>query len=206
MELGHSVLGNKKEQTTRFVASYVRAGTAGLRNLPTILALLEDDMKVALQAKDNTEAKRLEKLKLQLLDGYNIAMIVGIMQILEKYTRASLVSQNSFYFPTMVWKEIKQNKEEIESPARKWQWEEDPLPISAIGSPNTIIENLKGGSFRPYVPKGARRVPKPTKDDATLNIGQSASESLFDEEEIVECLAGEFSVEKNLSEKEEKTN
>ena len=204
-ELGNSVVTNKIYQSTRFVFALVRGANGGLRNLPTIVTLIEDDLKAALIGKDNTEAKRLEKLKAPLTDGYNLAMIIGIIQIMEKFTCSSLVSQNSFFFPSMVWKSINTNKAAIATLAKKWVWEEKNLPISGIGSPKKHIENLKKGKYCAFVPKGAKKVPKPTESDTatsqSLPLGQTQAEPITDQDE--ECLAGDFPVETSWCAKED---
>ena len=59
-ELENIVLTNKTYQTTRFVRSLLRGITAGLRNLPTLIAIIGEDYNEAILSSNNTEAKNLK--------------------------------------------------------------------------------------------------------------------------------------------------
>ena len=182
-ELGYSVVSNKQIQTTRFVASYIRGGSSSLRNLPTTLAMMENDIKKALAEKDNTEAKVLTKLRDDLNNGYNLAFIIGVLQILEKYAEASLAAQHCFHFPTMIWKSINSIKADIEKLGEKWEWGKTPLKISGIGTPEKHIQNLKEGKFVPHIPKKSDHKKSSPTDNTS--IGKTASPELIviDEDE-----------------------
>ena len=114
-ELGYFVLKNKTYQKTRFVRSLVRGIQAALRNLPTICAILGEDLKVALQENNNTEAKNIQKILLPFQDKNKLAFIFGLTQILEIYTRCSMNVQHALWFPTMTWESINAAKCEIAS-------------------------------------------------------------------------------------------
>ena len=67
-DLGHMVLMNKKDQTTRFVRSAARGIKTFLQNLPTIIMLLNINFK-EVQAENNmTEAKVLKQKVAKLSD------------------------------------------------------------------------------------------------------------------------------------------
>ena len=94
-ELGHVVLQNKQYQRTWFVRALLRAGTAGLRNLPTIHHIINEDYEVCVKTCKNTQGAELNKTLTKIRSAKNIMMILGIMEILEIYAVASLASQNS---------------------------------------------------------------------------------------------------------------
>ena len=195
-QLGNSVLSNKQHQDTRFVFSQLRGANSGMRNLPTIVTLVENDMESAQSQRDNTEAKRLDKIKSQLLDGNKLVMLIGIIQIMEKFTSASVESQNSFHFPSMVWKSINACKADIASLAKEWKWGEKELSVSGIGTPKQHIENLKKGKYIAFVPKGAKKVPKPSEtNDSTESQSLPLGQINHEPDEDEDCPAGEFVVE-----------
>jgi hypothetical protein len=137
------VLRNKSYQATRFVRSFVKGGTAGLRNLPTIAHIWEEEYEAAVLDCNNITAVNIRKTLDELRKCSNIALIIGIIQILEIYTKASLASQHLVWFPTQVWSEINIAKQNVASLAEKWVWEDAILEIGGIGSPKALVENLK---------------------------------------------------------------
>ena len=144
-DLGNIVLKNKSYQSTRFVRAFVRGGTAGLRNLPTIYRLLAEEYEEAVESCNITLAKKLDVTMSELRKTSNIALIIGIMQILESYTKASLGAQHMLWFPTQIWSEINKAKSEIKILSERWTWQETNLEIGGIGSPISHINNLKKG-------------------------------------------------------------
>ena len=202
-ELGYYVLKNKSYQATRFVSSLVRGIKSGLRNLPTICAILGQDLQDALADKDNTKAKDVLNTLTPLTNCSKLAFIVGLSQILEVYTRCSLSVQHSLWFPTMTWDKIKIAKSEISALANKWQWEEKNLEISGIGSPKVHIENLKLGKFCPYVPKGSVKKNVKTLEKFAENqeLGKLSVDKIFDDSDNCTLeVAGEISVEGDIQE------
>ena len=118
------------------------------------------------------------------------------MQILEIYTVASLTSQHLLWFPTQVWQEINKAKEKLSELSSMWKWEESPLMIAGIGSPNDHIENLKQGIFRPFVPVNSIRKQKSREVPQQLDVGRQFADELFDEEQhVVNDFAGEIPLE-----------
>ena len=71
-ELGYIVLKNKSYQKTRFVRALLRGLTAALRNLPTIVSLLAEELKDAALRFSNTQAIAIEKTLKGLLSAENV--------------------------------------------------------------------------------------------------------------------------------------
>ena len=101
-ELEHKVLTNKKFQVTRFVRSLQRGLTTALRNLPTLAAVIGDDLKKASDEDDKTRIKELKKPYDDLTSAENLFFCIGFMQILEPYCTTSLEVQHSTHFPIQV--------------------------------------------------------------------------------------------------------
>ena len=97
-ELGHLVLTNKKRQTTRFVRSLVRGLQAYLRNLPTLIILVSEKYENAAREGRNGDARQVLSTLNKLRDPRNLLLAIGLSQLLEKYTHASLQSQHSCSF------------------------------------------------------------------------------------------------------------
>ncbi|CAL4140007.1 unnamed protein product, partial [Meganyctiphanes norvegica] len=193
-ELEHLVLMNKRYQATRFVRTFVRGATAGLRNLPTLYHLIAEEYEASVESCNNTKAKKLNSTLENLRSSENIAIIIGIVQILEIYTKASLAAQHSLWFPTQVWAEINKAKEKIKDLSQTWVWEEKTLKISGIGSPKKHIENLKKGKYSPSVPLNSIR--KSAFNEKLSSLGQDSVENLFeDEAQLILEFAGEIGIE-----------
>ena len=75
-ELENIVLTNKTYQTTRFVRSLLRGITAGLRNLPTLVAIIGEDYNEAILSSNNTEAKNLKNTLLFSDTNHNIHLFL----------------------------------------------------------------------------------------------------------------------------------
>ena len=170
-----------------------------MRNLPTIHHILAEAYQDAVEGFNNTLAGQLKSVLEELRNVKNIAMIIGIMQILEVYTKASLAAQHLVWFPTQVWQEINKAKEKISALSEKWIWEETNLKLGGIGSPKMHVENLRNGVYRPFVPENSIRqnrsflMEHSSHDEAELGRQLTA---LFDEEEQITLdLAGEIPIE-----------
>ena len=200
-ELGHVVLQNKQYQRTRFVRALLRAGTAGLRNLPTIHHIINEDYEVCVKTCKNTQGAELNKTLTKIRSAKNIMMILGIMEILEIYAVASLASQNSLWFPTQIMQSINEAKEKIKALSEEWKWSENDLEISGIGSPNQQIQNLKKGIYKAHVPLNSIRkhqkfLKEKVAPEKLLWFGRNSNSSLFDEEEqLILDFAGEMVTE-----------
>ena len=178
--------------------AFLRAGTAGLRNLPTIDHIINEDYEACLHACDNTTASELNKTLEKIRSAENMMMILGIMEILEIYAVASLDSQNSFWFPTQIMQSINEAKTKIKALAIKWKWSEHSLEISGIGSPKSHIENLKKGAYKAHVPvnsmrKNQRFLKEKVDPEKMLWFGRTFNNNLFDEEDqLILDFAGEM--------------
>lgn len=149
-KLNQAYLKCQKPQVTRFVRAVLRAIHASLFNLPVLSAVAANELKANLQAKDNTAAKAAQKTLDSLTNGKNLAMVVGLGQILEGYAEVSLQSQSSCSFPTTVLKATDKARTQLEKYSENWYWEEKPLKLSGIGSPKKLIDNLLLGTYKPY--------------------------------------------------------
>ena len=58
---------------------------------------------MALQRHNNTEAKKLDGDLKFLMDGENLASLIGLLQILDHYAWVSAEAQNVMKFPTTVF-------------------------------------------------------------------------------------------------------
>lgn len=202
-ELGHIVLKNKTYQTTRFVRSFVRAITAALRNLPTIHFLIAEEYEEAVKSCNNTQAAKLNiKLK-ELRSTENLATVIGITQILEIYTEASLACQHLLWFPTQIWEKINEAKDKIHDLSQEWKWHNGDLKIAAIGNPKTHIDSLREGIFKPFVPRFCAKNATPKERETEFGLNET--DNLFDEDDrFVQDFAGEIAVEGDFDVLEEK--
>ena len=162
--------------------------------MPTIAHILAEEYEEFVLANNNTEAKQLQSLLKQIRSMKFVLMLIGIMQVLEIYTAASLAVQHSTWFPTMVWAKVKQAKESIHILGQNFAWEERKLEIAGIGSPQQHMKNLRKGLYKPYVPLKSPRSNQTNEE--TLGFGRSSTDDLFDEESHFAMeLAGELSLE-----------
>lgn len=150
-ELNFIYLKNQKSQQTRFVRAILRALKAFAINLPILLSIAGQDLQDSLEENDNTEAKAAKKLCDDLTNGENLAMVIGLGQILEVYAEISLESQYSTKFPTTIWYAVDRGKDKLNSFSNSWEWENEPLKMSGIGSPKELIEGLVKGTYKPYI-------------------------------------------------------
>ena len=116
-ELQHPVIANVNFQETRWVRATLSGYQSFFRNLSTLYNIIgKQEAGYAAEA-DATHQKEMEKKRKQLTDGYNIAFAVGLAQLLDVYSHASLEAQHLSYFPTTVMKAIKEFEEQL----TKWQ-------------------------------------------------------------------------------------
>ena len=177
-------LKNEKPQATRFVFSVLRAMHAFVINCPTLQSIAAQDLEAALEANDNTSAKKAKKINDGLSNGSNIAAVVGLCQILDNYGEMSVYSQSSKKIPTSVWNKIDTCKKKLAEYSTDWHWETAPLPVSKIGTPRTIIDNLLIGKYQPDLSKNQL-----TRHKAWNSIGGKSNlvqsvESQLDSNEI----------------------
>ena len=141
-ELGHLVLSNKKQQSTRFVRSLARGLQAYMRNLPTLVAIIAEKYDEAALDRRNTEARELLAVLSKMRDPRNLLLALGICQLLEIYCEASVQSQHSKRFPTQAWVTVNEMKEELGRLKEKWTWGDEPLKFVDIEAPATVKARL----------------------------------------------------------------
>ena len=181
-ELENIVLTNKTYQTTRFVRSLLRGITAGLRNLPTLIAIIGEDYNEAILSSNNTEAKNLKNTLDGLMSAETLFFAFGLSQLLESYSAVSLECQYASHFPIQVWQRIELAKTELQQLAQEWIWNNSNLKLAGIGTPQKLITSvLRKGSYEPFVPLTSIRRNK-TKSFSELLAEVDDDLSLFDEE------------------------
>ena len=141
-ELENIVLTNKTYQTTRFVRSLLRGITAGLRNLPTLIAIIGEDYNEAILSSNNTEAKNLKNTLDGLMSAETLFFAFGLSQLLESYSAVSLECQYASHFPIQVWQRIELAKTELQQLAQEWIWNNSNLKLAGIGTPQKLITSV----------------------------------------------------------------
>jgi hypothetical protein len=195
-DLGHLVLNNKKRQTTRFVRSLVRGLQAWFRNLPTLIAIQSSKYEEAATEGRNADAREVLANLSKLRDPRNLLLAIGLAQLLELYTVASLQSQHSYRFPTQAWSVIKEMRAKVAALGERWSWGEEELRFAATEAPAAVKERLvQEGRYRPVVSLSCARKSRVRGETDILKDGQKMKD-LFDEDgESVVPLAGEVSME-----------
>ena len=196
-ELGHLVLTNKKQQTTRFVRSLARGLQAWFRNLPTIIAIKSMVYEEAVRDCKNTTALEVLKHLNKIRDPRNTLLSLGLAQVLELYCKASLQAQHNFRFLSQAWAVVKNMRERLESLAQEWKWSTEELEFAGTEAPAAIVQRIKEtGMYRPVVPLKCVQRSTILKETGLLSGGQKKIKDLFDEEgESVIPLAGEAMME-----------
>lgn len=114
-------------------------------------------------------------------------MAVGFCQLLDRYAAASLCSQHLRFFPTSVLKEVLLLKQKLIEWKEECSWESSELFHASIGSPKTIVENLKAGSYSPNVTNGVRSALARMRVRSN-NDGQIRNELEHDWEHMAETI------------------
>ena len=199
-DLGHLILSNKKRQTTRFVRSLVRGLQAYLRNLPTLIHVMSEKYEEAAQANKNTAAREVLGTLAKLRDSRKLLLAVGLAQLLELYTEASLQSQHSRRFPTQAWAVNSEMKAKVAALGERWEWGEEDLRYAGIEAPVKVKDRLvEEGKYRPAVTEASARASRVRRDTDLVKDSRNIKD-LFDEEgESVVPLAGESVMEVPLA-------
>ena len=177
-ELKNIVLTNKKLQTTRFVRALLRGITAALRNLPTMIAVIDEDFEEATLNFDNTKAKELKATLNQLRNAEILFFSIGMAQLLEIYCGVSLEVQHASHLPIQAWPRIDSAKSELQSLSENWIWKDGNLKMAGIGNPDFLIKNiLRDGIFRPFVPSGC--IKKCTDNSGDSNTSDPIRGNIF---------------------------
>lgn len=69
-------------------------------NLPTITRLLNRDFNRAALEHRNADAVEVNRRKAKLENPRNLIKIIGIIQLLNKYSQISLTAQSATFFPS----------------------------------------------------------------------------------------------------------
>ena len=116
-ELNHPTVANTTFQETRWVRATLSDYQSFFRNHSTLYNIVGRQEAGYAAELDATHQRQMEKKREQLTDGYTIAFAVGMAQLLDVYSHASLEAQHLSYFPTTVMKAIK----EFQAQLTKWQ-------------------------------------------------------------------------------------
>jgi hypothetical protein len=189
------VLTNKKQQTTRFVRSLVRGLQAFLRNLPTLIVIMSGKYESAAREGRNTEAREVLATLCKLRDPRNLLLAVGLAQLLELYTLASLEAQHSRRFPTQAWSVVMEMRDKVEVLGERWEWGQEELQYAGIEPPAVVKERLvEEGTYKPKVSEACARGNRVRKDTALLKEGEKVKDLFNEEGESVMPLAGEVAM------------
>ena len=201
-EMQTLILSSKSYQETRFVRSILRGLGSGLRNLPTMAMVFQEEYDLAALEMRNSDAKVFKNKLDSLKEPKTILEAVGVCQLLEIYGKTSLEAQYTKHFPTQVWKRVKEAEAELVILAEKWEWSEKELTKASLESPKVILDRLK--TEGKYVPKLKREQvicrQEEMRDSGLLADGKAWYE-LFEYEEQVVPLAGEVIMEKETTDK-----
>ena len=134
-------------------------------------------------------------------DLHNLLLAIGVYQLLEKYTHASLQSQHSQWFPTQAWKVVSQIREEVTALEEKWSWGKEELKYAGIEAPEKVKDRLLlEGIYKPAVSLAMAQGSTIRKDTKLLenddNLNKKSIKDLFhDDGQSVRPLAGEYQME-----------
>jgi hypothetical protein len=155
-ELHHACLTNKAQQETRWARSELRSLQAFLRNTPTFLIITGRMMEEAREKGDNTTLKEQNKIFKGLSSGSIVAFSVGLCQILDIYSQASLSFQDVRLLACTIPETYNTLHDQIKALSDNWAWKDADLKLAGIGNPSKIIEELKNGKYSPDLSKAVK--------------------------------------------------
>ena len=91
-EMNNVVQTNKSNQETRFVMSTLRGLSMYMINLPTLHGIHASTFHDCNEDRDNTGAKAALDVMNKISDGESIAMMIGVCQLLDMYSKCSLTN------------------------------------------------------------------------------------------------------------------
>ena len=186
-ELNQPTLSNKKFQETRWARATLGAYASFYRNLPVLYVLYGREAAACAGEGDEDDADFYTSKCNELSNGTFLALGIGVCQLLEVYSKASLDSQFLCSFPTTVLSSITELQEKLDQWADGWEWEKNDLVFASIGSPSALVENLKNGFYKPTVTDNAKkRFAAGRKVDQKISLEQY--NELFHDWENVEDL------------------
>ena len=112
---------------------------------------------MALQRHNNTEAKKLDGDLKFLMDGENLASLIGLLQILDHYAWVSVEAQNVMKFPTTVFSSLMDMLDRL---SEDWSWRDQFPRLCQVGTFRDLVKQMLpelGGSFSPLISPQARR-------------------------------------------------
>ena len=146
-ELKHPTLSNEGSQETRWVRANLSATQTFFRNLPTLYTLIGREESSYAESGDIPCQKSMEKKRDELSRAETIAFAVGITQLLDCYSVASLNAQHLPFFPTTMIKSVLQLQKNLQLWKNNWMGAEY-LQFAGTGCPVNIINNLKSGTYK----------------------------------------------------------
>ena len=155
-ELHHACLTNKGLQETRWARSVLRCLQAFLRNTPTFSIITGRTMEEARERGDNTTFKEQDKIFKSLSNGSIVCLAVGLCQILEIYSQASLSFQDIRLLACTIPETYNTLHDQIKTLSDNWAWKDEDLKLAGIGNPSQIIEGLKNGKYSPDLSKAVK--------------------------------------------------
>ena len=125
-------------------------------------------------------------------NGENIAMMIGLCQLFELYSKCSLTAQHSRKFPTSILEELMSLINELQDLSQKWTWQKEQLNFSCFGKPFEIMsEMVLEGLYKPKTSKSSctrSQVKHSIYEKRACEIRQSFQEQGMEEEEVDELL------------------
>ena len=100
--MNNVVQTNKSNQETRCVMSTLRGFSTYMIQLPTLHGIYANVFNDCNEDRDNTGAKAALDVMNNISDGESLAMMVGICQLLDMYSKCILTAQHYRKFPTPV--------------------------------------------------------------------------------------------------------
>ena len=173
----------------RFVASLLRGLSRSAFNLGTIHKLVASLFQQAAIDRRNTEAKELEKMLKRLGDPLSFLILIGLLQILECYSKTSLSAQSPRNFAVEVGWRIIEAKKELNQWKTNWTWSKEPLQMAGTAAPRDIVDRLLlDSTYVPHVPRKNLRKYKPLQEAGLLEEGQNFDELYWLETEKRQCI------------------
>ena len=199
-ELGHLVLTNKKDQTTRFVASLARGMKTFFQNLPTLIAVKADLYNTLVGENKSTEARGVLFTLSKLRDPRNLLLQVGLAVLLEVYCDVSVTSQHSTHFPTQAWAAVSEGLEKLKKLSLKWEWGAESLRNCDIEAPENVLKRLlQKGTYEPMMSeKNAAKKKQELRDMGVLQDGQT-SHDIYEDGHLIKPLSGSVAMEVPLA-------
>ena len=127
-----------------------------MRNLPCLFHIHSCSFQKILEESNNTSAKEIDSLLKDISNGENIAMMIGLCQLFELYSKCSLTAQHSRKFPTSILEELMSLINELQDLSQKWTLQKEQLNFSCFGKPFEFTsEMVLEGLYKPKTSKSS---------------------------------------------------